>query len=73
MTDGQRSCSSLLVLREAKKSWLHVACAKDIMANGMLVGLAQLCEFIPTGRIAYTYLLYLVAACIALGARQTGG
>lgn len=59
--------------REVEKSWFHVACAKDITANGMLVELAQLCEFIRTGHIAHTYLLCLVTACIALGAGQTGG
>ena len=59
--------------REAKKSWFHVALAKDITAHGMLVELAQLWEFILTGHIAHTYLLYLGTACIALGAGQTGG
>lgn len=59
----------VLALREeTEKSWFHVACAKDIMANGMLVGSVQLCEFILTEHSAHTYLLCLVAACIALGA-----
>jgi len=58
--------------REPKKSWFHAACAKGTTANGMLVELAQLCEFILTDIILLAHLLYLVTTHMALGAGQTG-